>query len=179
MLYWIFHLQKILENNTVNNVLDIWAGKWYMSLFAASYGADVDAVEPNSMKKWHFPTFLSNHPKIQHHHMSIEEFTINKQYDLIIMTNIIMFLDRQYFFETLFPNVIKSMSIDLTIIITYFDATDQTIKHGTTYRLEDFTQFSNLKLIEHSEKTYTENHPPQGKHTHHAHVVILKKLAEL
>ena len=82
-----------------------------MSLFAASYGADVDAVEPNKMEKWHFPSFLSSHPKIQHHNMSIEAFTISKQYDLIIMTHIIMFLDRQYLFEKLFPNLIKSMSI--------------------------------------------------------------------
>lgn len=106
----------------------------------ASYGARVDAVDNGMQENSAFPVVLEDHPSISFYRMNIEDFTFPHTYDLILMTNIVMFLEKENFFETLFPKIVSSLSKDGRIVLSFFLSDDQSLKEWMhAYALKDFT----------------------------------------
>ena len=172
----LFIIQDILATNNVECVLDIGAGKWYASLFCASYGAQIDAVDDGSMASFWFPKILENHPKIDFHDVDIAAFHFPRTYNLVLMTNVIMFLDKELFFDTLFPKILASLSKGGHIVLSFFLSNDQWLKEEMNlYDLKDFT-LPWISVVKSFDSTFQEDHPPQGLHMHHVQYLVLKKI---
>lgn len=171
----LFLIKEILGSKKIQNVLDMGAGKWYASLLCASYWATIDAVDNLSQKEFSYPELLKDHPNIKFHNLSLEEFGFFKMYDLIIMTNIIMFLDKKIFIDNVLPKIVLALSENWVIVLSFFGTDDalfsKTLSH---YDINDFA-ISWLSIKESFDKSFSEDHPPYGLHKHHIHYLVLQK----
>lgn len=168
-------IKKILSSNKIKNVLDIGAGKWYASLFCASYGAYVDAVDNSSLKGFSYPDLLQDHPNIHFHPLSIETFKFSKMYDLVIMTNMVMFLNKAILLDTILPKIISSLSENGSIVLSFFGKDDALFtKTLSCYDVKDFS-IPWLSIIDSFDKSFSEDHTPYWLHTHHIHYLVLQK----
>ena len=57
-------VSELIEQYHPKTILDLGAGKGYFSILAASYGAQVDAVEDTSVRNL-YPDYLKVHPKLR------------------------------------------------------------------------------------------------------------------
>lgn len=171
----LFLIKEILSLNKIKNVLDIGAWKWYASLLCASYGAKVDAIDNSSQSEFLFPKLLFDHPKISFYDLSIEKFEFNKIYDLVIITNLIMFLDKKLFIDIILPKICSSLSENGYIVISFFLPDDQNMNANmSSYNLSDF-KLNWFSIIKNFDKIFLENHPPLWEHSHHINYLVLKK----
>ena len=86
-------VSNLIESQHPKTILDLGAGKGYFSILAASYGAQVDAVEDTSIRN-HYPDYLKAHPSINFHESPLADFKITKKYDLIIAKHIVMYMNK-------------------------------------------------------------------------------------
>lgn len=171
----LFLIKDILLNNKVTNVLDIWAWKGYASLLCASYGADVDAIDNNSQPEFSFPKLLLDHPKIAFQSVELETFELTKEYELVIMTNVIMFVKRDTLLNHVLPKIRKWMSNWAFLVLNYFLEGDPSMTDNMNrYSPSDFSDFW-FSLVKSFDKTIEENHPPKWLHKHEIRFLVLKK----
>ena len=88
-------VSELIEQYHPKTILDLGAGKGYFSILAASYGAQVDAVEDTSVRNL-YPDYLKVHPSVTFYESKISEFKITKNYDFIIAKHIVMYMDKEY-----------------------------------------------------------------------------------
>lgn len=169
-------LANLITTQNIKTMLDIWAGKGNISLLAASYGVKVDAVDPQLMRGWQFPRYLIDHPLIDFYQLKIEEFGWEKGYDLIVCSNVVMFLQREYVFWVLLAQVYRHLSDHGYFLLAFLDAEDPSIPTQHRYYLSDFERLSGRKMIAKHSHTIHESHPPLGKHQHLVHTLLLQKL---
>ena len=166
----IGYLVESLQTRGVTTALDIGAGRGFYSLLMASYGVQVDALEPNLHKMWSYPPYLGDHPRITHFQQTIQEFDrSDKQYDLIVCYNVISFLDKSYVLDKLLPTAYHHLSDEWRILMQYFSVQD-TDQHRSVYAEIDF---ASRDVRQHDSYIVQDNHPPQGEHTHHMEFVTL------
>jgi len=171
-------LHEFLMAHPVETVLDIGAGRGYESLLCASYGAQVDAVDPLLHKRFLFPQHLRDHPKIQFYELMIHDFLIEKKYDLVLLNNVLMFINKDYVLHTLLPKLAAAMNQQGTILITFFYPYDCIIENNkslTLYEVEDFEHIP-LATKRSEEKRFTAPHPDHGTCNHHHHYLVLQKI---
>ena len=77
-------VSELIEKYHPRTILDLWAWKWYFSILAASYWAQVDAVEDTTIRN-QYPDYLKAHPNVTFHESKLEEYEITKNYDLVIV----------------------------------------------------------------------------------------------
>lgn len=168
-------LCEFISSQYCERCLDIWAGKGHMALLAASYGLKVDAVDPQVMKKWRFPSYLINHPLIQFYPITIETFVWDKQYDLILCSNVLMFFSRRKVFGWLLPQIYTSLSSKGILLISFLNKEDPSMRIHNHYELSDFLALEGRNLLKYDSHRIEEEHPPLGKHQHLVYTLLLQK----
>lgn len=137
-------VSQLIENHHPKTILDLWAGKWYFSMLAASYWAQVDAVEDTSIRNL-YPDYLKVHPSVTYYESKLNEFKITKKYDLIIAKHIVMYMDKEYVLGEFMPSIYEHLNRWGMLFLTYHHSDSQLMKEQSgviKYRLEDF---KNLK----------------------------------
>ena len=162
-------------------VLDLWAGEWKYSIFCASYGDKVVAVDNESKKDWLRPDYLLNHPNISFIKWDIRELpdgVLSKKYDIVLLYNVIVFLKKKFFLESLLPQYIELLNKWWTISISFFFDDDEIMGKNNLlsfYSFEDFGNIDNITLETKDEIFVEENHWDIGKHTHHIGYIEIRK----
>lgn len=133
-------VSNLIESYHPKTILDLWAGKWYFSMLAASYGAQVDAVEDTSIRN-HYPDYLKTHPSVRFHECKLSEFKITKKYDLIIAKHIVMYMDKEYVLGEFISTIYEQLNRGGLVFLTYHHSDSQLMKENTAaikYTLDDF-----------------------------------------
>ena len=102
----LFHHQKI------SSVLDLGAGNGRRSIFCASYGAKVVAIDNQSKPNRQFPEYLTLHPAIHFFQADLKELPrpCDQRYDLILLFNVIIFLKKSFVLSQLLPSALSQLS---------------------------------------------------------------------
>lgn len=155
---WAKLVSDIINQKKPQRVLDLWAQRWYFSILAASYWAEVDAVDHLGMNNCSFPEYLKSHPSISFHQCDIKEFKIKKNYDLVIAKHIIINMDKSRVLNELLPNIYDNLSRWWLTFLTYhlphsymFKSDDSISKYEINdfkktwknFILKDFWQYEN------------------------------------
>ncbi|MDO4714584.1 MAG: methyltransferase domain-containing protein [bacterium] len=133
-------VSELIENHHPKTILDLGAGKGYFSILAASYGAQVDAVEDTSVRNL-YPDYLKVHPSVTFHESKISEFQITKKYDLIIAKHIVMYMDKDYVLGEFMSSIYEHLNRGGFVFLTYHHSDSQLMKEKkgvAKYTLEDF-----------------------------------------
>lgn len=162
-------------------ILDLWAGDGRYSIFCASYGHRVTAIDNESKENWLWPEYLLNHPNISFIKWDIRELPENilkEKYDIILIFNVIVFLKKKFFLETLLPQYLDLLKKWGILCLTFFFADDEDMSKNqllSFYSFEDFS-FDEKKFSVNKEEFHIkENHAPIGEHTHHIGYLEIRK----
>lgn len=156
-MQWAKLVSDIIHSKKPQMVLDFGVWRGYFSILAASYWAQVDAVSHNQ-DTWSYPEYLKNHPNIKFHECDIKDFKLTKNYDMVIIKNIIMYLEKERiiwdFLNKLYDNLNRSGIVFLTYhlkdsylakiwkITTKYEINDFK-KTGKNFILKDFGEYFN------------------------------------
>ena len=164
-----------------SKILDLWAGEWKYSIFCASYGNKVIAVDNEWNNNWLWPDYLLNHPNISFIKWDIRELpneVLNDKYNIILLYNVIVFLKKKFFLEVLLPQYLDLLDKWWVISLSFFFDDDETMSKNNLlsfYSFEDFDVLDNI-IIETKDEIYVEeSHEPVGKHTHHIWYLEIKR----
>lgn len=138
---WAKLVSDIINNKKPKKVLDLWAQRWYFSILAASYWAEVDAVDHFWPSKSNFPEYLKWHPNISFHQCDIKDFKIKKNYDLVIVKHVIMFMEKDRTIWNLLPQIYDNLTRWWVTFLTYYLPHSYLMKNDETltkYEINDF-----------------------------------------
>ncbi len=169
------YLRNIMLIGGINSVLDLGAGKGFNSLYCASFGASIIAVD-----KKEFPEYLKNHPKIKLVNKQIENFAWPEiKYDLIILNNVLPFLTKEFLKEKLVPKIIENLNSKGVIYLSTFSLNDPVFSKDSKKSLYTLNEllgiFSLLSVMIKVEETVKDNHEPLGSHEHSMIKIVLRK----
>lgn len=173
-------LKEILNKQEVKEVLDIGWWKGLHTILCATYGAKVDLVDPDTMQGFQYVKFMRwSHPLITQHKLMIEEFEITEKYDLILLLNVIMFMNKDFVLYTLLPSISKGLREGWKFMIWFALEDDDVMMRGknhTHFTVEEISfALPELKVIYSSGIRTDEDHPPIGPHQHHNQYMLLSK----
>ena len=175
-------LSKLMDRHThPGKVLDLWAWEWRYSIFCASYGDKVTAVDNESKKNWLWPNYLLNHPNINFIKWDIRELPydiLDNVYNVIIIFNVITFLDKGKFINHRLPKYVDLLYSEWVLCLSFFFPDDETMSKNkllSFYSFEDFYWNTNYTITNKDEFFIEENHEPVGLHTHHIWYLEIKK----
>ena len=140
---WARLVSELIEKYHPKTILDLWAWKWYFSILAASYWAQVDAVEDTSIRN-QFPDYLKAHPNVTFHESKIEEFEITKNYDLVIAKHIVMYMDKKYVLWEFINSIYQHLNRWGFLFLTYHHTDSELWNEKewlVEYSLSDFKSF--------------------------------------
>lgn len=134
-------VSTLIEQNSPKTILDLGAGKGYFSILAASYGAQVDAVEDTTVRNL-YPDYLKQHPSVRYFESKLSEFKITKNYDLIIAKHIVMYMDKGYVLGEFINAIYEHLNRGGLVFLTYHHRDSHLNKETKIehYSLEDFKQ---------------------------------------
>jgi len=168
-------IDEVFKSWNVQDVLDLWAGNGKWSRVCAERWARVDAVDSLEMKWFFDESWFKDQLLVNLHICKIEEFELNKKYDLVILSNIIMFLDKEWFLSDMFPRLISSLNEGARVLISFFLPDDELyLKCRSQYCVEDFND-SWLVIEKSYDELFEDDHEPMGKHIHHIQYLVLRK----
>jgi hypothetical protein len=75
------------------------------ALLCASYGCEVDVVDPNTRSEFQYMDCLRDHPCIHRYVVPMEDFVVHKKYNLIICLNVIPFMDKKRVLNEFLPSI--------------------------------------------------------------------------
>ena len=162
-------------------VLDLWAGYGRYSIFCASYGHKVIAIDNESKENWLWPDYLLNHPNISFIKSDIRELPENilrEKYNLILIFNVIVFLKKKFFLDVLLPQYLDLLDEWWVLCLSFFFADDEDMSKNqllSFYSFDDFALDDKKFSVNMEEFFVKENHAPIGEHTHHIGYVEIKK----
>jgi len=173
----------ILMNNYPHpwKILDLWAGDGRYSVFCASYGHKVTAIDNESKENWLRPDYLLNHPNISFIKWDIRELPeniLNEKYNIILIFNVIVFLKKKFFLEILLPQYLDLLDEWWTLCLTFFFADDEDMSKNqllSFYSFDDFMFDEKIFSVKKDEFFVKENHEPIGEHTHHIGYIEVRR----
>lgn len=136
-------VSELIEKYHPKTILDLWAGKGYFSILAASYGAQVDAVEDTSVRNL-YPDYLKAHPSVSFYESKLDEFKITKNYDFVIAKHIVMYMDKDYVLGEFMSSVYQHLNRGGLFFLTYHHRDSELLKEKegiVKYDLDDFKSF--------------------------------------
>ncbi|MFA5748093.1 MAG: class I SAM-dependent methyltransferase [Candidatus Absconditabacterales bacterium] len=175
---YLGYIKKLLKQFVPKKILDLGAGRGESSELCAKMGANVTAIDNCSRENWQRNKKLNEYKNITFINCKIEEFVpkITQNFNMIILLNIIAFLDKQDFLNIYFPKIIQHTNIGGIIIINFFFDDDPTMQKINHYKFEDFDFLENdFEIIKKSDIWKDDKHKPYGVHKHHIGYLILKK----
>lgn len=176
------YLSNIFNNHNIRSVLDLWWGNWKYSVYAASYGCNVVAVDSNNMQGYLYPIYLKQHPKITFIQEDIIRFITDhpkeKTYDLIMIINVIVFLEKKIFMKIL-PKILDLLHDKWTLVISFFFEDDETMSKNTKlsfYEFDDFVLPKWYQIFRKEDEMVEDIHKPYGAHKHHIWYIEIQKV---
>ncbi|MDR0650398.1 MAG: class I SAM-dependent methyltransferase [Candidatus Peribacteria bacterium] len=175
------NLASLLEQGEIKTVLDLGAGTGTYSIFCASYGCKVIAVDTQTMKQWKYPDYLLTHPNIIFYNSDINHLSqsyLDQSYDLILLFNVVPFIDKQHFLQLLLPHYLDKLTGKGKLCLTFFFADDETMSQHQPlafYSLSDFVLPKGYKTMVQQNEKVEDIHPPYGKHKHHIGYIEISK----
>lgn len=136
-------VSELIEKYHPKTILDLWAGKGYFSILAASYGAQVDAVEDTSIRNF-YPDYLKAHPSVTFHESKLDEYKITKNYDFVIAKHIVMYMDKEYVLGDFLTSIYQHLNRGGLLFLTYHHSDSELLKEKewvVNYSLADFKSF--------------------------------------
>ena len=136
-------VSELIEKYHPKTILDLWAWKWYFSILAASYWAQVDAVEDTTIRN-QFPDYLKAHPSVSFHESKIEDYEIIKNYDLVIAKHIVMYMDKEYVLWNFINSIYQHLNRGWLLFLTYHHSDSELLNEKewlVAYSLSDFKSF--------------------------------------
>ena len=136
-------VSELIEKYHPKTILDLWAWKWYFSILAASYWAQVDAVEDTTIRN-QFPDYLKAHPSVSFHESKIEDYEITKNYDLVIAKHIVMYMDKEYVLWNFINSIYQHLNRGGLLFLTYHHSDSELLNEKewlVAYSLSDFKSF--------------------------------------
>ena len=133
-------VSELIEQYHPKTILDLGAGKGYISILAASYGAQVDAVEDTSVRNL-YPDYLKVHPSVTFYESKISDFKITKNYDFIIAKHIVMYMDKEYVLGAFISSIYDHLNRGGLVFLTYHHSDSELMNEKdwvVKYTLEDF-----------------------------------------
>ncbi len=133
-------VSNLIEKHQPKNILDLGAGKGYFSILAASYGAQVDAVEDTRLRNV-YPDYLKEHPNVTFYDSPLDQFKITKKYDLIIAKHIVMYMKKEFVLWEFLPNIYEHLNRGGFVFITYHHTDSYLMKEkpaSVGYSLNEF-----------------------------------------
>ena len=112
-------VSELIEKYHPKTILDLWAGKWYFSILAASYWAQVDAVEDTTIRN-QYPDYLKDHPNINYYKWKVEDFVFKEKYDFIVAKHIVMYYPKEYILDKLMTDMYNHLNRNWLCFITWF-----------------------------------------------------------
>ena len=103
-------VSELIEQYHPKTILDLGAGKGYFSILAASYGAQVDAVEDTSVRNL-YPDYLKVHPSVTFYESKISDFIIAK--------HIVMYMDKEYVLGAFISSIYDHLNRGGLVFLTY------------------------------------------------------------
>lgn len=178
---WIAeNIATIFSLKQITSVLDLGAGNGKRSLFSASYGAKVIAIDNQSMPLWQFPKYLKTHPSITFLQADIRDLNLNfnQSFDLILLFNVIVFLKKKFFLEQILPYYLEKLNQWGVLCLSFFFDDDPTMSINqklSFYVFKDFKLPKGYIIQKQEEKILQDNHIPDGEHEHHVwYIEIIK-----
>jgi len=174
-------LIKLLNNEKKWTVLDLWAWTWNYSIFCASYGYKVVALDNESKQEWLWPEYLKDHPNIQFINWDLRELpeeVTSKKYPIILLFNVVPFLFEKFFQKLLLPQIIDMLDDGWVLAMSFFFPDDDMMKNSqlTSYTFESFENSEIFKIVNKDDFYFEETHAPMWKHTHHiGYMELMKK----
>lgn len=176
------NLTKLLWTTHPKTVLDLGTGNGDFSVLCASYGCDVVAIDFQKQKNWIYPEYLVSHPHIQFFNADITEtdhLSFHQTYDLILLFNVIVFLEKQTFLDTLLPFYLGCLTMWGKLCLTFFFADDETMsahQNLSFYTFKDFILPMWYKVVVQQDEMMEDCHKPLGKHLHHIWYMEIEKI---
>ena len=103
--------------------------------------------------------------------MMAHEFEIKKDYDLVLLLNVIMFMKKEFVLNKLLPSIGEHMRNGGKLILSFFLEDDDIMVRGkrlSQYTVEEIcSALPGLELIQSVDAKKNEDHPPVGLHVHH------------
>lgn len=157
-------VQNIIDSHAFSTMLDLGAGTGRFSLYAASKGISVTAVEKqaNYLSDIERVAFFSNGKEIGSVRYLIEDlerWLPDENYDFILAKHIFQFLPKEYALSTLLPRLIEKGNV---VYIETF-GNKEILKVPTKYVVEDFP----LGDV----KAWEEDSRKMNGDSHHFHMV--------
>ena len=173
-------LIEIIKNNSIETALDLWAGRGLWTNFLANHWVTTTAVDNQSMPMRAFDEVLLQNSHITFLPQNIEQYVqeTDQTFDLVLLLNVIVFIPKSIFLETILPKIIEAIQTNWYLVISFFFADDKTMQWPKShfYSFEDFDFLSKHFEITHKENIRTEdNHKPHGSHQHHIGYLIARK----
>lgn len=174
-------LARLFNKQNIASVLDLGAGRGRWSIFCASYGAKVIAIDNQSKVLWQFPEHLKNHPSITFLEADIKDLNLNfnQTFDLILLFNVVVFVEKRIVLDQILPHYLSQLNPEGRLCLTFFFFDDQTMgvnQKFSFYTFEDFQLPEGYTLTHCEEKYLQDSHPPYGEHQHHLdYLEIIKK----
>lgn len=137
-------VSNLIESHHPKKILDLGAGKGYFSILAASYGAQVDAVEDTRLRN-NYPDYLKEHPSVTFHDSPLDQFKITKKYDLIIAKHIVMYMKKEFVLEEFLPTIYEHLNKGGFVFITYHHTDSYLMKEKPGIVKYTLNEFKSLK----------------------------------
>ena len=104
-------LAGLFNKQNIASVLDLGAGRGRWSIFCASYGAKVIAIDNQSKVLWQFPEHLKNHPSITFLEADIKDLNLNfnQTFDLILLFNVVVFVEKRIVLDQILQHYLSQL----------------------------------------------------------------------
>ena len=138
-MQWAKLVSELIQDHQPQRILDLKARKWYFSILAASYWAQVDVLD--DIDNAEYPDYLKDHPNINYYKWKVEDFQFKEKYDLIIVKHIVMFYPKEYILDKLMTDIYSHLNRNWICFITYHLPDSYTMLNNpdlTQYSLDDF-----------------------------------------
>jgi len=175
---YLADIKKLLEKHHSQSVFDVWAGRGEYAGLASKMGAEVVALDSCSRKDRQWNQKLDADPNIVFIRSTIEDFfpKLSQNFDMILLLNIIAFLDKEYFLNVYFPKLMEHTNKSWIIVVNFFFEDDPTMQKVKHYDFQDFDPFmKNLNVIEKKDTLIEDDHQPYGIHKHHVWYLVFQK----
>ncbi len=173
---WAKLVSDIIHEKKPQMVLDFGVWRGYFSILAASYWAQVDAVNHDQDMKI-YPEYLKNHPNIKFHDCHIRNFKLKNNYDLVIVKNIIMYLEKERIISDFLNKLYDKLNRWWIVFLTYHLPDSYLVRIGeikVNYEINDFKKSGKNYIL----KDFGEYYNPVDNvrnENHHISYIVLQK----
>lgn len=173
---WAKLVSDIIHSKKPQMVLDFGVWRGYFSILAASYWAQVDAVSHDQDTK-SYPEYLKSHPNIKFYDCNIKDFKLDKNYDMVIIKNIIMYLEKKRIIWDFLNKLYENLNRWGVVFLTYHLPDSYLVRNWnitTKYEINDFKQTGKNFILKDFGEYYNPVEHVRNENYHLWYIVLQK-----